>query len=629
MNGEIMPLFYVSLLAVAGLGMYLQLKHYSLPIHADSGEFIYRGVLEGEGEKFQIKEINKPWKELLVVWRNWSLSGFIGGYPAIQNKMFVYQLMTWFFRGSQFKVKDFRLLFSLYHGCTIFMMGVLGELCGGPYAGLGTALLYAFFSASPFGDPSQIHPEHYATLPVAVACVFLLVGLQTGGWPWLITAGSLLALVTLLIKLTYGGEFIFLGIFVLLAGGPAGLALYLLGLAIFLVLLALVYGLRGQGKHLYCWLVQTGLWIKEYRTKSQVLRSEVSGLGVGEENAMLSLWTKIRRQEKYRALLRQVTPLFVGAGLFVIDLISGGLTVAKGLVCFWGAAAVIAVMLQKKYYLAHTVPLLGPATLITGMVIQINLMAPITAYKFISILIICLSFFYSWPAWRPYLTCSDPLEYHCQFYKTLGNLNTLRALAVEPIAQYLQEKTDQGERILQWGGTHQELYALAGRRAALNIMENHLLLSPEINDAYLGPDWRLKFVAEVVEMKPLYIADLEGSLNVDALNRATGLRFELDQVFYQMFPVYRLTGNSGPRSTLAADLAALTGPASKRVVNGEALPLKEFNDLMGRWFNQGRLAEADILTQDGVSRLLHDWQTLNASGCWRRSFPRLFGQYAG
>lgn len=628
MNGETMVLFWLALLAAAGMGIYLQLKNYSLPVHADSGEFIYQGVLEREGERFKIREIKHSWREVLTAYRHWSLNDFFRGVPAIQNKMLVYQIMTWYFRGGQFKAKDFRLLFGLYHGCTILMLGVLGELGGGLYAGLATAWLYAFFSASPFVDASQIHAEHYATLPLAGAAACLLLGLQTGGWPWLVMAGGLLAMVTLLIKLTYGAEFFFLGIFVLGASGPYGLGYYLLGAAIFLVLLVIIYGLRGQGKHLYWWLLQTGLWIKEYLAKSQVLRQEVIGPKGGKENTIPPLWSQIRHQEKYRVLFRQVTPLFLGAGLFVINLISGDMTVAKGLVCFWGTAAVIAVIYQNKYYLAHTVPLLGPITLITGMMIQINLASPLTTFKFISILIMCLSFFYSWPAWRPYLSCSGPLEYHCQVYKTLGNLNTLRALAVEPIALYLQGKTDQGERILQWGGSHQELYALAGRRAALDALESHLLLSPEINDAYLGLDWRLQFVAEVAAMRPSYIADLDGSLNIETLNRATGLHFDVDRVFYQMFPVYRLAGNSGPRHPLA-DPAVLTGPSIKRVVHGDTLSLKEFNDLMGRWFNQDRGAEADIFTQEGVSRLLQDWQTLNDSGCWRRSFPWSWGRYTG
>jgi hypothetical protein len=621
--GAHMLLFVLALLAIAGWGIYLQLRNYSLPVHADSGEFIYRGVLEREGERFQTREIKNSWKEVLTAYRHWSPSAFFAGVPVIQNKILVYRIMTWYFRGSQFGAKDFRLLCGCYHGGTILILGVLGELAGGPYAGLATAGLYAFFSASPFVDASQIHAEHFATLPVAGACACLLLGLQTGGWPWFVAAGFLLALVTILIKLTYGAEFCFLGTFVLLATGPYGLGAYLLGLVISLVLLALFYGLQGQGKHLYWWLLQTGLWIKEYLAKSQFLRSKTSGVETEKENAARSWWMKSKSQEKFRVLLRQIAPLIIGAGLLVINLITGGLTMAQGLVCFWGAAAVIAAIYQNKYYLAHTVPLLGPATLMTGMMIQVNLAAPITADKILSIFIICLSFIYSWPAWRPYLLSPGSLEYHCRIYKTLGNLDTLRALAVEPIAQYLREKTGPRERILQWGGTHQELYALAGRRAALDTLENHLLLSPEINDAYLGVAWRRRFVAEVAAMPPAYIADLEGSLNIEALSQATGLRFELDQVFYQMFPVYRSLGNSGPRGP-QPDLLSLTRPALTRIVRGEPWPLKEFNDLMGRWFNQGWQAEADTLTQGGVTRLLEDWQSLNASGCWRRSCLQAF-----
>lgn len=451
MSGEITPFFYLALLTIAILGIFLQLKHYSLPVHADSGEFIYRGVLEREGEKFKIRGVTRNWKYLLFAYRHYSLTNFQDqdGCPAIQNKELVYRLMTWFFRGSQFKAKDFRLLFFLYHGCTILMMGVLGEASGGPYAGLGTALLFAFFSASPFSDPSQIHAEHYATLPMAAACTCLLVGLKTGGEPWLVAAGFLLVLVTLLIKLTYGAEFIFLGILVLGVGGPGGLVHYLLGLAIFLALLTFIYGCRGQGKNLYLWLIQTALWIKDYRANGKVLRSEVSGLTVEGEGDQSSLWNQVRRQEKYHVFLRQVLPLFVGAGLFMINLIVNGLTITAGLILVWGVAAVLSVNYQKKYYLSHTVPLLSPAVLMSGMMVPIILLPPLTTYKILSIFIICCSFIYSWPAWRPYLSCPDPLQYHCRLYKTLENLNTLRALAVEPIAQYLHEKTTQGERILQ------------------------------------------------------------------------------------------------------------------------------------------------------------------------------------
>lgn len=125
MSGEITPVFYLALLAIAGWGVYLQMRHYSLPVHADSGEFIYRGVLEREGEKFQVMDIKMPWKELLTVWRHWSVDSILQGYPAIQNKILVYQTMTWFFRNSQFQAKDFRLLLGLYHGCTILTMGAL------------------------------------------------------------------------------------------------------------------------------------------------------------------------------------------------------------------------------------------------------------------------------------------------------------------------------------------------------------------------------------------------------------------------------------------------------------------------------------------------------------------------
>lgn len=628
-----MMLFLLALLVITAFGVLLQIRHYRLPIHADTGEFIYRGILEREGEVFQPEELTISWKALLTYWWPREFPGRIqmtledlichGGYPVIQNKALIYQLMTWFYRYSWFQAKDFRFLFGIYHAATIFVLGITGWLCGGLVTGILTALFYAGFSASPFTDLAQIHAEHYAILPLAGAGACLLLGVQPNGWLYLVLAGLLLGLVTILIKLSFAMECLFFAGFTLLVGGSSGLLCFILGIVLFVLILFLIYGLNGQGKHLFCWLVASWRWLRYYHSKSEILRTPVHQTENQDRTAKLrSAWLPCDFPYKYRVFLRQMTPLLLGVGLFVIRLGLENLTAGMLLACYWGAAALLAVIWQDKYYLAHTLVLIAPATLMTALAIHPAISAFPTYGSIFTLLFIFIALFWCWAAWRPYLTRLSPLAYHCRFYQTLENLNTLRNLAVEPIAVYLHHRTGPGDRILQWG-SHQELYALAGRRAALKRLESHLLLDPVINDHYLGAEWRALLLSEIAEFKPAYIVDLDGSLNISTITQVTGLQYDLECLFYHMFPVYHLSGNSLPRES-AGEIQALTKPAIYHTVGERPLPLKQFTDQVCRWFNSGQPAKSDAVTNGGVSQLLYDWSSLNYSGYWQRKYRRFY-----
>lgn len=107
------------------------------------------------------------------------------------------------------------------------------------------------------------------------------------------------------------------------------------------------------------------------------------------------------------------------------------------------------------------------------------------------------------------------------------------------LKRLMRMRGEKEERIFVWG-TFSQLYHLTDRPAADNYL--HHTIGPWDTPALEG--FFDSVIGGLIRHKPAYLIKTFPDLNMDLLERATGLQYRLMKVVLARFPVYRLTGFS-------------------------------------------------------------------------------------
>lgn len=581
---------YLSLSCIILLNFVLHYKVRKLPLHPDSGLFLYKAVLSNTGEKFTPGRLIKG-----------EYGGFQGDSIRFREKFFLFRSMDLWYKLVPANPKNFRLFFIFYNTLTILSIFTFGKLAFGNGVGIVSALVYVLLTANPFADSSQLHIEHYAVLPLVLVLIGLFFGILTYQNIFaLICAGIFLCLLVILYKITFLIEAIALGLFSIIHEGItvinclslAGFICTILGINI------VIYSYCNCAK---ISTVFSGLF-KSLRHYKETMSSDlVSGSS--------------KKKLNFSDLLKVSTGSFPFFSMLIVSYMycSTPFPHFMWLLLFLIIASSFSIIIQGKYYMSHILPLFPIVSLLSGngilffynMAIENSL--PITKW------IIFGLFALSGTIWLrelyKYHFIYSPLEYHLRKC-SIRNYRTFPYLAEEIIADYINKNSQKWERIVQWGYNH-ELYVLAKRRAAVGPhLESSLQTDPILSDSSFGLIWRQWLVDAITWQKPIFIVDMRGSLNIDTLNKATGLSYKLEKLFYSLFPLYKLqnTFSSLPVPINVVDLT--TFPEGTKIHNyfqNQETYINYITDLV----NQGQLELANQYTHGQITRLFKDWELLN------------------
>lgn len=561
------------------LAVYLQAKLQKLPLHPDTGLFIYRAQLENAGITLVPKLIPNGDKRYYCA---------EGCFPT-KPKAAVYFLVKLLLRYCRGGIKQYRLYYGFYNALSTIMLYITTTLYFDNMVGALTALLYALYSASPYTDTSQLHAENYGILFVLLALLGIYLGRLEHCLVFCYFAGVLMGLLVMFFKITYLFETAALGIplcwpdFQLSAFGA-----YFFGVASLVGSTITNYWLRGWLPFFFAWFNLRGLL--NYR------HIPARCYGRSPTPALSNLFSA-----KYFFFAAQTGVLWFGtlAGLYVNykDI----LTFPKLIIICAALGALLSIAVQGKYYLAHFFALVPYITIFSAYGnIQLIINGHTTLLTISIILLVC-----SLITLIPYLIIFNPLVYFLKLYHTLKHDCVFGFLAAELIAAYINQNTIITDKILVWG-YNAEVYGLARRRAALGYLEYPLCCEPVINDNYFGKEWQSWVVEAVAQGQPKYIVDLDGSLNLTALAAASGLTYRLENLFYGLFPLYVLDSAESRQDFGTNSLPV----ASVNLVNQDS-EIKTKIITLVRWF-QSRSSRFRIQEfPQEVQQLFRDWCSLN------------------
>jgi hypothetical protein len=579
-----------ALLLILSLNLLLHLRTLKLPLHPDSGLFLYRAILSRVGERFVYGRRTGK-----------GVFDFVGDYSRFQIKYLVYVFMNTLYRCLPPDPKAFRIFFALYNGLTALALYAFAGLTLGWAEGAFGAIIFVLLSANPFSDSHQLHAEHYAVLPIILSLLSLLIGIKGHVALLIILCGLLMGIVVFLFKITFLADLVAVLTLPLLFAKPLFLLYVLLGV---LILVSLIYA----GCRLFDTLPSFYAMMNIF-TAGSILRhyknSLESQIQSGDSNNHFS-------PRLILALSSWSLPV-----LLLLCLLFAARFQAKPIewfVLIWISCSTLGLVAQGKYYQAHLFPLYPSLSLICGIslswVLQYNL-APHFPFLGWALLLLTAIFLLLWLAvllkWHFVYTS---LQYHIKKY-SLRDYQTLSFLAVEAIADYIRSNSPAGSRILQWG-YHQELYVLAQRRSAVGPhLENSLQTDPALSDPHFGPVWREWLLEAVAKQQPLLIVDTRGSLDIECLSRGTGLSYVMERLFYGLFPVYRLNHkNAQPR--MGINVMDLTSKRSSPAKTRHDQTLEERIKHVNHLFNKGERDTANREAGGGVDALLRDWVALNS-----------------
>ncbi len=556
-----------------------QAMQVKLPLHPDTGLFIYRGVMEKEGISLEPKLFIKPDRDYFCA----------EGYFPTQSKDIIYHLFRLWRKFTSGDIKTYRYYYAVYNLFTVLMLYITASCYLNTTAGLIAAWIYAVYSASPFADTAQLHAENYANLLILAALFFSWQGLQHQSLLMIYLAGMVMGFLVISFKITYLFETLALWLaFIILPPHYSLAGAYSLGFVSFIVLMLAYYLRKGWWQFFWAWCNPRRLW--HYR--------KVPARNYGTQPAVR---IKNLLERKYLVFAAQTGFLWFGL-LACLYCNFAKFFTAPGI--FLGCLLIgsfFNIVVQGKYYSSHFLAALPVISIISAWGLISIIQEPASIYNSAAITVGTLLLIISLQQLAGYLFRYNPLEFFLKFYHLLRHDHILAFLAAEVIASYIQERTVAQDKILMLG-YNAELFGLARRRAALGRLEFPLCIDPVINDRYIGPEWQDWLVESIRRDRPKYIADLDGSLDLEALCSASGLTYRLERLFYGLFPLYALTLEDCPRENRQ--------PAPAGIINLEAA-CKQKQVNLARWFLEQPFSKKSQNYPDAIKDLCQDWCALN------------------
>lgn len=622
------PLLLIPLLL--SFGLFLRFRKY--PLHADTGQYLYQGVLEAAGCRFGVIRRGRGGKvepgstpEGLTPREEAAMfpaprhamieffQRFAGSLFPYNNKVAAYTLLRWWTKLSGHP-KSFRIFFlfwTMIGAGTIFF---LGRLLASPLVGGFASLLFVLYLASPFLDSAQTHSEHYAILFLILPAL-LLWSAGGGG------AGSLvpffLAGLFLWVLVLFKPSFVleaafFSAVPLFFFGNFSGTIFVGAGIVAGFVFQLLWAWLKGEHwEFLGIFSLANMLRYRAFMARAHTKRLSVLAVTPTETPQALlrTVWESFK---SYRPFFQQFLPLFFLVMVFPMFLSQSPEFTRAGLFLLsWLFVALLSALVQRQYYFSHLVPIIIPASLIGGfsLTLSIELLSGSQLTQFLLALGI-LSVLAA-ASYISYLF-TDPLSAQWKLYATLNHRHTIRFAASEVIGDFIRRRTQPGEPIFLWG-YNSELYVNARRPGIISFLDQYAGTEPEFLEPIYGNSWMLWVVEGIKRSEPRYIVDMEGSLNIETLEKFTGRHYTLECVFFHLFPVWRFQSrvDDAPEVDDPAALTDLASGALRAWWEGEKVPQKVYIQRITNLFCAGEHTAADFRSQGGLFELAQAWRELN------------------
>ncbi len=201
----------------------------------------------------------------------------------------------------------------------------------------------------------------------------------------------------------------------------------------------------------------------------------------------------------------------------------------------WLCVIILSIILQGRYYNVYFIPTVFPISIFSG--IGIYKIAGINnPLLFVLAAILLLTTLLSdYRIWKRFSNkyLDMPLEYILWPAEEMGMIR--QNLAVYEIIDYIRENTTEEDYIFVWG-TVPQTYVLCRRRSPvewLSTLDSHI--------RSILPDWKITTLRNVYKKRPKYLIDFLGTINLDIVEKITGLHYNFSRSFgNNRFKIYKL-----------------------------------------------------------------------------------------
>jgi len=426
-------------------------------------------------------------------------------------------------QGGAQRIRHLQTVFHVGGSMAVFFAILL--ITANPWAAFAGGLLHAFYGTSPDLTAGSFNHEQFY-LP------FTLLGfaLLTAGPESVFYAGLCFGLATIP-KFTTG---LYPAVLSLALGYHYGFGL----MAVFVIAASLPMILSN--------LIEQKMGFWDELSRKQMQTRMATTLRLSQTKAMY-----FSRLKEVRNLISQTLPLWVAGipGLFLS--FSGDYGIWLGA---FTAVTLAMIVCQRAFSRYHYLPLLTWLTLGCGLAVDFVLQQEVMV-QIISLLIFLtcaiwnvknLLPFYLLPTDRKTLARYEKFDQYI-YLPYLGKL----------LKRLTRMRGERDARIFVWG-TFSQLYHLTELPAADNYLHHTIgpWDTPALEGFYDG------VIGGLIRHKPVYLIKTFSDLNVEFLERMTGLHYQLMKVVLTRFAVYRLTGFS----SVAEDPLALPWQEKMRLM---------------------------------------------------------------
>ncbi len=477
---------------ILSLGLVARLPYLDFPIDEDFGFYAYLGHFRGKSVRF--------------------IKDFWGGiFPiSLYLESGVYKL----FRGN---IKKVRLFFAFYNTLTGLSVFSLASCLGGEPAGLLAAFFYLFFSSAPNLGTYSISTEKYYVLPINLSALCLLTGMNGHEDLLLILSGLFMGFALIWKPVVLVSAVVF-PLYIFIYGTWMMACLFCLGVSVALfVHFSIVFIIFFKDLKL--------LWM-QYKLRYFA--------AMGYIGSILDILERF--VDDLLPLLKETAFIWVGTIPYIIICLHEQ-NPQQVFILFWMMTTVLTLVGQRAFWQYHYVPLipifsLCSAISVMEVIVELNQNpSPIVLFVF---LLLLLSFLYStWNLLQSSLLCKrDRQRYFSSFRKME------QYLYFPEVANYIRKNSQEMDYIYVWG-THANLYLLSDRRSCEKSITD--FVGPYKKEHEYQFDETMK---GIIEKRPKFIIQVISTFNIEVLNKITGLDYKVDRVFYNKFPVYRLSGDA-------------------------------------------------------------------------------------
>ena len=475
----------VLLVLILVTGFLVRLPYNNFPIDEDFGMLTYPAYFWKKG----IRLIRDYW----------------GGVPP--TMFYIY-----FFAQKVFgnKVKHVRYFSNFYNLLNILAVFLVTDYLFGSSAALTAALIYVIFSASPYLGAYSCNAEGFYILPLTLGIFSIAHGITDNQTIYYLWGGAFIAAAFIfkLVNIVYWFSFTVYLFFLQLYKETLYFSFSFIAVAaLYTLTMMVIY--RG--------------WNRQLWNQNQIRYKATLNF----------IKTNLKNNYKFDfpPIWKETGSIFLLSSLYLIYLFSIERSVAENILIIWTLSAFVILVSQRVYLMYHFIPLVQSASVLSGLAIY-KLSEIHTLYPYYLSLPMIFPFIY-FLAFNIYRKFSFFIQYK-KDKRLLYFQKADQFLFIPEIAKYIREHTSSNDYIYIWGPFVQ-MYRLADRRSCEGFIF-HFVRPYKQWSSFLFDE----ILNGIISKNPVYIVLIRPDFDMNVLKQITGLRYDLERVFFNRYPAYRL-----------------------------------------------------------------------------------------